>query len=210
VLAAAAIAACVSGCSSERASAPRPTEDVPPGTAPPATGDSTVTGRAPRAKGGLPAVVILEPREPREFLPQTAVPVMDQVSQTFTPAVLFTRTGQMAEFRNSDDVLHNVRVRNDETKEPAFNVAIPTGASYTHTFPKDGFYDVGCDIHPGMSAVVVSTATPFTALASVDGAFSIANVPPGAYTLTVYADVRKIERQVNVTPGTTEIDAIDE
>jgi hypothetical protein len=103
-----------------------------------------------------------------------------------------------------------VRVRNDETKEPAFNVAIPTGASYTHTFPKDGFYDVGCDIHPGMSAVVVSTATPFTALASVDGAFSIANVPPGAYTLTVYADVRKIERQVNVTPGTTEIDAIDE
>lgn len=209
VLAAAAAAAFVSGCSSERAAAPK-LEESPAKTAAPASGESTVVGRAPRAKGGLPAVVILEAREPREFLPQPVVPVMDQVSQTFTPAVLFARTGQAAEFRNSDDVLHNVRVRNDETKEPAFNVAIPTGGTYTHTFPKDGFYDVGCDIHPGMSAVVVSTTTPFTALASEDGAFSIANVPPGAYTLTVYADVRKLQRQVDVTPGRTELAAIGE
>ena len=41
------------------------------------------------------------------------------------PALLLVRTGQPVNFLNHDDVLHNVRVRNDETKESAFNVAIP-------------------------------------------------------------------------------------
>ena len=80
-------------------------------------GDAKVVGKAPAAKGGLPAVVLLHPREPREFPAQSSPPVMDQVSQSFTPSVLFVRTGQASEFRNSDDVLHNVRVRNDETKD---------------------------------------------------------------------------------------------
>jgi len=175
-----------------------------------ATGPSTIVGRAPAAKGGLPAVVVLEPSEPRELPPQTAAPVMDQISQTFTPAVLFVRTGQPAEFRNSDDVLHNIRVRNEETKEGAFNVALPTGGAYTHTFSKTGFYDVGCDIHPGMSAIVVASGTPYVSLAAVDGTFSIADVPPGSYRLTVYADVRILQRMVTVVPGRTDVATIDE
>jgi len=178
--------------------------------APVATGPSTIVGRAPAAKGGLPAVVVLEPSEPREWPAQAAAPVMDQISQTFTPAVLFVRTGQPAEFRNSDDVLHNIRVRHEETRESAFNVALPTGGTYTHTFPRDGFYDVGCDIHPGMSAVVVASRTPYASLAALDGTFSIADVPPGSYKLTVYADVRTFERAVTVVPGRTDVVTIDE
>ena len=85
---------------------------------------------------------------------QTDVPYMDQVQQTFTPPVLLVRTGQPTEFRNNDDTLHNVRVREDETKMGAFNVAIPTGEKYVFSFPRDGFYDVGCDIHPGMALMV--------------------------------------------------------
>ena len=154
--------------------------------------------------------MVLEPREPRELPAQTAAPVMDQISQTFTPAVLFVRTGQPAEFHNSDDVLHNIRVRNEETKEGTFNVALPTGGAYIHTFSTAGFYDVGCDIHPGMSAVVVASRTPYAGLADPDGAFSIADVPPGSYTLTVYADVRTIQRTVTVVPGRTDVTTIDE
>lgn len=170
-----------------------------------ARGEAIVSGTAPAATGGLSAVVILEPKEPRQFPAQASAPVMDQISQTFTPPVLFVRTGQVAEFRNSDDVLHNIRTRHDESKEAAFNIALPTGQTFQYAFLKDGFYDVGCDIHPAMSAVVVATSSPYAVQAANDGAFAIPNVAPGAYTLTVYADVRKIQRAIEVTPGRTAV-----
>jgi plastocyanin len=153
-------------------------------------------------------VVILKPTVDREFGPAPYVPVMDQISLSFIPAVLFVRTGQPTEFRNSDDVLHNVRVYDDDTKEPAFNVAIPTGGTYSYTMKRDGFYNVGCDIHPGMAAVVVATGTPYSVLAAPDGSFAIDGVQPGAYRLTVYADVDKIERDVTVTGGRLDLGVI--
>src|SRR5204862_1667291 len=106
---------------------------------------------------------------PREFPPQSETPVMDQVGQTFGPAVLLVRTGQPVEFRNSDDTLHNVHVNDEDTREAAFNVAIPTGSSYTFTFRRNGFYHVGCDIHPAMTAEIGSTSTPSATLADPDG-----------------------------------------
>jgi plastocyanin len=202
-------AALLAGCSSE------PADEIPAAapvvtTAAPVTDatTSTVTGRAPAAKGGLPAVVILKPVVDREFPPSAYAGVMDQISLTFIPPVLFVRTGEPTEFRNSDEVLHNVRVYEDETKEPAFNVAIPTGGTFSYTMKRDGFYNVGCDIHPGMAAVVVATATPYTALAAPDGGFAIEGVQPGAYQLTVYADVQKLERDVTVANGRTDLGII--
>lgn len=124
---------------------------------------------------------------------------MDQVGQTFGPPVLFVRTGQPVEFRNSDDTLHNVHVNNEDTREPAFNVAIPTGNSYNYTFTRDGFYHVGCDIHPAMSAEIVSTSSPYALQADTDGSYAFEDVAPGTYTLTVYAGGKKTERDVTVT-----------
>ena len=126
---------------------------------------------------------------------------MDQVSLTFTPDLLLVRTGHPVEFRNSDDTLHNVHVGNADTKAPAFNVAIPTGEIYRYTFPTDGFYHVGCDIHPAMSADILSVSTPFAAVAGADGRFAFADVAPGAYLVRVYAGGRTIEREVEVKEG---------
>ena len=162
-----------------------------------------VAGKVPAARGGMAAIVILEPRTPREFPPQAERPYMDQISQTFFPAVLFVRTGQPTEFRNSDDVLHNVRVREQETKEGTFNVAIPTGQVYLHTFPRDGFYDVGCDIHPGMAAQIVATSTPYAVMADTDGNFVFGDVEPGGYTMIVYVGPDKINRTVDVSGART-------
>jgi hypothetical protein len=116
------------------------------------------------------------------------------------------QTGQPVEFRNSEDVLHNVRVRNDETKEGTFNVALPTGGTYTHTFEQDGFYDVGCDIHPGMSALIIAASTPHAAVADASGGFTFADVPPGAYTAVTMVGGVRSERPVQVGSGTTELD----
>jgi copper binding plastocyanin/azurin family protein len=130
---------------------------------------------------------------------------MDQVGLTFGPELLLVRTGQPVEFRNSDDTLHNVHVSHEETREPQFNVAIPTGNSYTYTFRRDGFYRVGCDIHPAMSASIFSSASPFSTLAESDGRFTFSGVPAGPWTLTAYAAGRKLRRDVDVTGGTIDV-----
>ena len=155
------------------------------------------------------AVLILEPRTHRDFPPQAETPVMDQVGETFIPAVLFARAGEPVEFRNSDDTLHNVHVGNEETKEAAFNVAIPTGETYTYTFQNDGFYHVGCDIHPGMSAEILVASTPFTTQADGHGGFSFVDVPPGAYTVRAFSSRGRREQDLEVRSGINAVAVTD-
>ena len=184
---------------------PRPaatTPTVAAAPAPSAGGAGRVVGRV-QASGA--AVVVLEPKDGRTFPPQSEKPVMDQVSLSFGPELLFVRTGQPAEFRNSDDTLHNVNVKHEETREQAFNVAIPTGSNYEHTFGRDGFYRVACDIHPAMAASIFAAATPFTALAAADGSFAFDDVPPGAWTVTVYTGGKRLRKDVEIKGGVTEV-----
>src|SRR5262249_19583753 len=138
-----------------------PAASTPAPSTPGGAGAGRVAGRVPGASGAV--VVVLEPRTARTFPLQSELPVMDQVGLTFGPELLLVRTCQPVEFHNSDDTLHNVHVSHEETREPQFNVAIPTGNSYTHTFARDGFYRVGCDIHPAMAASIFASASPFSA-----------------------------------------------
>ena len=197
-------AACVMACGCSKPAAPPPAIAAAP--APPAVASSGATGQiAGSVHGGGTAVVVLEPRSARAFAPPDEKPVMDQAGLTFGPELLLVRTGYPVEFRNSDDTLHNVRVSHEETRTSAFNVAIPTGESYTYTFERDGFYRVGCDIHPAMAASVFAAASPFTTLAAADGRFSFTEVPAGAWTVTVYTDGKKLHRDVDVTGGVTNV-----
>lgn len=197
-LAACAVAA---GCSKSEQAAPA-AEPAPATTTAPASGAGRVVGKI---QSGGTAVVVLTPKDARTFAPQDAKPVMDQSNLTFLPDLLFVRTGQAAEFRNSDDVLHNVNVKHEETKEQAFNVAIPTGGNYDHTFARDGFYRVGCDIHPAMAASIFASASPFTTMSASDGSFAFEDVPPGAWTVTAYAGGRRVQKAVDVTAGVVDI-----
>ena len=191
----------------------KPSTDPPAATAaasaPAATASTnsagSVVGRGPAPSSSGAVVVVLEPRGAREFPAQGEKPVMDQVNLTFTPELMFVRTAQSVEFRNSDDTLHNVNVKHEETREQAFNVAIPTGGVYEHTFPRDGFYRVGCDIHPAMAASIFAASTPFAALAEADGSFRFADVPPGSWKVVVYVGGRRLQRDIDVRGGVTEV-----
>lgn len=197
-------AACSKGQPSSTSTAAPPPAVAP---APAATASAgQVSGMVPGFTTGMLAVVVLDPNPPHEFPPPDETPIMDQIGQTFGPPVLFVRTGRPVEFRNSDDTLHNVHVTNEDTREGAFNVAIPTGNSYSYTFKSDGFYHVGCDIHPAMSAEIIATSTPFATAAADDGRYELTDIPPGSYRLTIYAAGKKTQSDVTITttqsPGT--------
>ena len=196
-----AATAAIASCS--KPAPPRPGADPP---APAAAAAATTAGRlvgTVRLSGA--AVVVLEPTDGRTFPPQSEPPVMDQVSLSFGPELLFVRTGQPAQFRNNDDTLHNVNVKHEETREQAFNVAIPTGGSFDHTFGRDGFYRVACDIHPAMAASVFAAATPFTTLAATDGSFAFDEVPRGPWTVTVYTGGKRLHKDVEIKGDVTEV-----
>jgi len=198
------IASCLTACACSKAEPPAPAAAVaaPPAVAASSAAHGSIAGRT-HTTGT--AVVVLEPKTARTFPPPEEKPVMDQAGLTFGPELLLVRTGFPVEFRNSDDTLHNVRVSHEETRASAFNVAIPTGEAYTYTFERDGFYRVGCDIHPAMAASVFAASSPFTAVAGADGSFAFADVPPGAWTITVYADGKRLHKDVEVAGGETNV-----
>ena len=182
-----------------------PAPPAPPAPAPSSSSGGRIVGTVPRPPAGVSVIVVLDPKTPREFSLQTEKPAMDQAQATFGPSLLFVRTGQPAEFRNSDDTLHNVHVTHVETREAQFNVAIPTGEKFEFTFKRDGFYHVGCDIHPAMSAEIFASSSPYVAVADGEGGFALDDVPPGPYVVTAYEGVRRATKDVEVGGGETRI-----
>jgi plastocyanin len=167
---------------------------------------TTVVGRAPVPDSGTAAIVILEPRHATPLPEPATTPSMDQLARNFIPSVLVVRTGHRAQFLNSDEELHNINVKNGKTREQAFNVGLPPGISYVHTFEQSGVYDVSCDAHSGMSAQIIAASSPYVAFADSNGHFEIPHVVPGTYAVTVYAGAEPIEKTVEVTGSRTEVD----
>ncbi len=154
------------------------------------------------------ALLVLEPQSGIEVPVKAEPAIMDQAGYEFLPGFLLAQTGQAVKFRNSEDVLHNVRVSEGAQQRPIFNVATVPFGSYEHKFEEPGLYNVGCDIHPTMRASILVTATPYTATTGEDGSFSITNVIPGRYNLTVYAGAAPVVRSVEVKNEATDLGMI--
>lgn len=164
---------------------------------------ATVSGVAPAPSDDVPAIIVLQPAVAYAYPAPLGRPMMDQVATRFTPAAMVVRTGQPADFRNDDDKLHNVRVR--ERGQPAdtleFNIALSQGVTYDHTFGKDGVWDVRCDMHQSMYGLVVSTQSPYSAVAAPDRTFTIGGLPPGDYTAVAYTSRDRYETPLHLKPG---------
>jgi plastocyanin len=174
-------------------SAPAPA----PAAAPPAT-SSEVSGTVPRN-----ALVTLLPAEP---VPMPGGPaVMDQYAKQFVPNVLYVRVGQPVEFRNSEDMPHNVMVTRRGTGAAVFNVGTEPQQKHVHTFDRIGQFDVTCDIHPGMQATLIATNSPLSTIAGDNGQFALPNVKHGSYTLSLTFEGRTVEQPLEVTGARTEV-----
>ena len=175
-----------------------PAAAAPPPSAPAAT-HAEVTGVVPRT-----AIVTLIPAAGESAVPKEPA-VMDQVSKQFLPHTLFARVGQPVEFRNSEDMPHNVTVLRRESGREVLNVSTDRGEKYVHTFDRVGEFDVKCDIHEGMEATVIVSRGPLTAIAGDDGRFSIASVPLGSYMASVTFSGQTVEQALEVSGPKTEL-----
>ena len=195
--------ACVSGSVEQGKSGEEPASSRPEQTTRAPADTSTVTGSAPAVRSGFDSVVVLEPvsgEQPALPAATVAPAIMDQIGSAFAPAVILARVGQPVEFRNSEDVIHNVRAASVGSGATAFNVATVPFGSYHHTFEAAGAYSLTCDIHLAMAAYVYVTTSPYAAIVQPDGAFSLDGVPFGAYTLTLWNVVEdlRVERRVEI------------
>ena len=174
-----------------------------PSSAPqaPAATSSEVTGIVPKN-----AIVTLLPASGAPAMPAEPA-VLDQISKQFLPHTLLVRVGQRVEFRNSEDMPHNVAVTRRESGSEVFNVGTEPHQKYDHTFDRVGQFDVKCDIHEGMEATLIVARGPMTTIAADNGRFSFSNVAFGSYTLSLTYSGQTVEQAIEVSGARTEVKA---
>lgn len=155
---------------------------------------------APQEARGFPSVVIFEPF-PDSRSSEREQPIIDQFNLQFIPRVTIVQAGTEIEFRNSEDVAHNVHVSDVASAETLFNIATMPGFPQRVAIDRPGYHVVLCDVHPTMEAYIVALSPQQIAiLAERDGSFVPPLMPPGEYTMRIWSvnpDLRS-ERLVRV------------
>jgi plastocyanin len=116
--------------------------------------------------------------------PPPANPVqIDQTGCMYTPHVVGVQVGQTVEVHNGDDAAHNLHATSRQGN--GFNVGQPVSDLVYRFQPEaeEFMMLLGCDIHRWMSSYIGIVSHPYFSVSSGDGTFSIANVPPGTYTI---------------------------
>lgn len=136
------------------------------------------------------------------FAAPTTHGVLNQKGLKFHPQVLPILAGATVDFPNEDNLFHNV-FSYSQTRE--FDLGrYPMGDSRSVVFDRSGVVRVYCDIHTDMSATILVLDNPYFAVPDDDGAFVIANVPEGKYTLNLwYARDLVLHRSIVVKPADT-------
>ncbi len=145
-----------------------------------------ISGKVTAGKGI--SVVYVEAVAGKTF-PAPAKPLqMDQKSLLFQPHILVAPVNATVEFLNSDKVQHNIFwPAISGNKKLGHNMGTwPTGEKRQFKFETPGIVPLLCNVHPEMSGYIIVTPTPFYAETDESGAFTIANIPDGSYTVTAW------------------------
>ncbi len=136
----------------------------------------------------------------------TEKPSITNIDCIFEPRVQVVRRGKI-DIYNKDPVLHNTH--GYYGKRTAFNVAMPLQDSKVSKLLRSaGEVRVDCDAHGWMLGWIYVVDNPYYTMTGDDGRFSIADVPPGDYTMVVWQEQLGItEVSVNVKAnGSTSTD----
>lgn len=176
-----------------------------------AAGAGTIRGRVVDAKGAAvsEAVVFVQQMPPDVAVPEgTRRAIVDQIDKEFVPHVLPVVVGTEVRFPNHDQIHHHVysfsRTKTFETPLYKGEEAPPV------LFDQLGAVKLGCNIHDWMSAVIFVVPNPLVAVTDAEGAFAIADVPDGAYTVAAWHEGLKgkgdeVRQQIEVRAGAPEV-----
>jgi hypothetical protein len=108
---------------------------------------------------------------------------------------------QALNVRNSDPIMHNIHAFDFRTGRDVFNFAqTQQGSEQKKAISRAGILQVKCDVHGWMSSYVHVVKHPFFAVTGEDGAFTLAKLPPGEYTVEAWHEKYKT-RTESVTVG---------
>jgi plastocyanin len=125
---------------------------------------------------------------------------LTQKNKSFEPHFLVVPAGSLVEFPNRDPFFHNVFSLFEGKR---FDLGLyEAGTSRMVRFDRPGISYVFCNIHPEMSAVVITVATRLYAVADAAGHLTVMDVPFGRYMLHVWSEGMGSE---NTQPQTREI-----
>jgi hypothetical protein len=130
----------------------------------------------------------------------------------FQPHLLVVPLGSTVAFPNLDPFFHNVF---SQFNGKRFDLGLyEAGSTKDVRFNHEGVSYIFCNIHPEMSAVIITLATPWYASAAGSRAITLHNVPPGTYSLHVWAegaDTRLLEsltRTVHISAAQNDLGVI--
>lgn len=159
------------------------------------------------ANGGIQNTVVWLDPAPHLHTsdPDTAV-VLDQRDCVFSPHVLVVPPGGRLAIRNSDSILHNVRIFREFTMlmhewQPAQTDDL------VWRFDSPGRYLVRCGVHSWMYAWVIAADHAYYTLTDAAGSFRISGVPAGRYTLRIWHETLGEQQQV-VRAGKRQTDVV--
>ena len=134
-----------------------------------------------------------------------------QKNKSFEPHILVVPAGSLVEFPNRDPFFHNVFSLFEGKR---FDLGLyEAGTTRIVRFDRPGISYIFCNIHPEMSAVVITLATPLYAISTRDGQLSIANVPYGRYMLHVWSEgmgpeSKEPEREITIADNSSSLGVI--
>ena len=149
------------------------------------SGGSKETGKRRGAKSPFNDVVVSVHPLSFTVTPEAVSSLrVDQEKVSVVPRVLPLTVGSTVEFVNKDKVYHNVF---SLTPGAAFNIGRKrTGFIHAQKIEAVGPIELFCDIHPQMTATILSLDTPYYTTPDSTGAYIIEGLPSGEYEVRVF------------------------
>jgi len=163
-----------------------------------------------RVKNGalLDSVVYLEKvKAGKPFAPEAMKIRIDQKGCEFLPYIQAMANGGKLEAVNDDPVLHNIHTYEliKKARRTVLNVSQPEqGNAFTKKIKlrRGTAMKIECDAHDFMHAWVFVAKNPYYAIVDDNGAFTIADVPPGKYVLKAWhGRLGETKTKIEVKPG---------
>jgi plastocyanin len=129
-------------------------------------------------------VVYISAGAPNDAASSTAA-IFTQKGCRYIPHLLALQVNQELKITNEDQTVHNVHPQPKRNRE--WNKSQPPGAPpIRESYEQAEFIPVKCNVHPWMHGTLAVMPNSHYAVTGAGGSFSLANLPPGKYTITAW------------------------